>query len=1213
MSEDGLLDSGASHVIIPLEALTQEEKQQASKVSLSLASGKPQLSVIHEGEVCAPRVRRVLLPLGKLIRQCGLVALWSKKGMNMVAPDKAGNLRVVCRPTLRQGGMPHVSQEEVEAFRNMLKATRMNPRTVRHEEWAEVLSLAPDATDTCFQLLEDNQAIGTGGVEEESSHVMQEETEGSLNCSIVCDNNDLVCKVGQVDCNLSCVCPEEEAKVEQIACNLSCACPEEEGKVEQIACNMSSACGVGSSDGNSPTMVACKSQARTSKIAGNIVEHCMVRSVPTTHSRTNLGYTRSSLIGAYTRRGCGIAMKPRWSEVLPWLHELASECSIRFPYTSISINLMRNCAVKEHVDYNNLGQSYVFVCGQFEGGSFRQGKTQIRAQDSWFEFWGQWPHSVDHVDGCRVSIVYYMPNRLYALQSRDWDRLRHLGFPVDEVLRVSIPKLVASASTAFQEGLDESSLCDVRTSVAGNYVLVEYACYPDSALSKSFEEKGGVSYRLGLHNIDLATEEGHNMFKRLIRQVAASSQGSVVWFSLPCSPWSRLQALNAHKFGASWLEAKREESMPLLRFALASVIYALRHGVQVVWEWPLHCDGWKQHEVQVALSSLSFECRVDGCAYGLKHQGEPVKKPWKLCSSLSLSSLDRRCSCKVTHRACESGRHVADSARYTQEMVCVAAECLLESLSNKLCSEDIACARAGELSDDDQHDEHNSVYDEDDGDDVELPIHDDDDSDGEEIETSKRSILSEPREVGSDGCEEFSSRVWLEHVENDHFPKLSWCPICQWAEGTTFSHRKLHRTEVGMLAVDLAGPIASDVNGKKYIVSAIFVSYHNHRELVLPFVELVGSRLAEEVVDVIGLIVQHVNALTSSVLPKMELGVSRVHRVHTDRASEFLSKTAAKWARENRILWTKTGGHSFPSNGRAEVGIRHLKSVTRRAMLSSKMDMKYWGYCCKHVAETLRSHRLRKAGDTSYPQPECFGSYVAVRIPGNSKSFKPFQPRGRLGRLLYHDMSERKCFILDAKGSIWYGFAAVTVTRIEDVSQQVPDELIQEGWTKVLLASGLEGWYNAELSMFRMLPPTIAVGTEELQRVDVDVPLTVAQLAAVSTCQNGSVELQVPDVGMPSEHAIPDDASQTDMSKDVAAARERDIDSIASGSYECCSGPCGKCSPESNEESCCCSCGGLVDIESGFECWVHDCNCWVHLQCCVIYPTEEGGTTIGCP
>eukprot|EP00971_Amphidinium_carterae_P283143 5621244-Amphidinium_carterae.1 len=349
--------------------------------------------------------------------------------------------------------------------------------------------------------------------------------------------------------------------------------------------------------------------------------------------------------------------------------------------------------------------------------------------------------------------------------------------------------------------------------------------------------------------------------------------------------------------------------------------------------------------------------------------------------------------------------------------------------------------------------------------------------------------------------------------------------------------------------------------------------------------------------------------MASVVLPKLELGVSRVRRVHSDRASEFLSRTAAKWAKEHNVLWTKTGGHSFPSNGRAEVGIRHLKTVARRALLSSKLDVQYWGYCAKHVAETLRAFRLRKAGDKSYPQPESFGSFVAVRIPGNSKAFRPFQPRGRLGRLLYHDLSERKCFILDSKGTIWYGFAAVSVGKHEDGTEEVPQEILDEGWHKVILASGLEGWYNEELGLFRMRPPTIAIGTE-ISRID--EPL-IAQHAMISACATDCGDSLSPDVGSPSEYECPDVAiTECKPHVHVAQGSSSSVSFHSNCVRKCCSSTHVAQSPSDDHESYCCFCGGLVNAESGFQCWLGECTCWVHLRCCVLYP-EDGGTVIGCP
>eukprot|EP00971_Amphidinium_carterae_P325264 6455440-Amphidinium_carterae.1 len=114
---EGLLDSGASHVIAPLEELPESEKEQGQKVALTLASGRPMESVILQGEVYAQKVRRVLIPFGKLVRQTGLVAVWSRAGLMLMAADGAGQLRLVCKPTMRQGGMPHIPTEVVRAFR----------------------------------------------------------------------------------------------------------------------------------------------------------------------------------------------------------------------------------------------------------------------------------------------------------------------------------------------------------------------------------------------------------------------------------------------------------------------------------------------------------------------------------------------------------------------------------------------------------------------------------------------------------------------------------------------------------------------------------------------------------------------------------------------------------------------------------------------------------------------------------------------------------------------------------------------------------------------------------------------------------------------------------------------------------------------------------------------------------------------------------------
>eukprot|EP00971_Amphidinium_carterae_P152742 3027368-Amphidinium_carterae.2 len=177
-SAEGLLDSGASHVIAPLEELGDHERQGSQRVSLTLASGKPTESVIKEGEVYAHRVRRVLIPLGKLIRQTGVLTVWAKSGLHLLAADETGRLRLVYKPVLRQGGMPHVCTSAVSGFRSALKDTRKEPVTLTFEQWEGYLGCHIPVSDVRYCVTEDDVAVHGKPSQETSCEV-----EG-LGCSV---------------------------------------------------------------------------------------------------------------------------------------------------------------------------------------------------------------------------------------------------------------------------------------------------------------------------------------------------------------------------------------------------------------------------------------------------------------------------------------------------------------------------------------------------------------------------------------------------------------------------------------------------------------------------------------------------------------------------------------------------------------------------------------------------------------------------------------------------------------------------------------------------------------------------------------------------------------------------------------------------------------------------------------------------------------------
>ena len=55
--------------------------------------------------------------------------------------------------------------------------------------------------------------------------------------------------------------------------------------------------------------------------------------------------------------------------------------------------------------------------------------------------------------------------------------------------------------------------------------------------------------------------------------------------------------------------------------------------MELFWEWPHGCRGWKERIVEDFFNELGqvFDCRIDGCRFGLKSaKGNFIKKAWKI-------------------------------------------------------------------------------------------------------------------------------------------------------------------------------------------------------------------------------------------------------------------------------------------------------------------------------------------------------------------------------------------------------------------------------------------------------------------------------------------------------------------------------------------------------------------------------------------------------
>ena len=218
--------------------------------------------------------------------------------------------------------------------------------------------------------------------------------------------------------------------------------------------------------------------------------------------------------------------------------------------------------------------------------------------------------------------------------------------------------------------------------------LLEVCCPPDSRLTQVFLDRGRQAMRIGLPAFDLSTSRGIEELLYMIN----TYKPKVAWFSLPCGPYSPIQALfnedTPEKLARSLMRKKKARK--LIRNALRAVSAQLEQGGEIGWEWPNINGGWQLPELRALRDLLQqrqklHTVRVDGCAYGLKNsRGVPLKKPWRiLTSSQTMASLlECRCPGDHDHEECLGGKEARDSGFYPKKMCDVIFKATMSIVNN---------------------------------------------------------------------------------------------------------------------------------------------------------------------------------------------------------------------------------------------------------------------------------------------------------------------------------------------------------------------------------------------------------------------------------------------------------------------------------------------------------------------------------------------------
>ena len=167
-------------------------------------------------------------------------------------------------------------------------------------------------------------------------------------------------------------------------------------------------------------------------------------------------------------------------------------------------------------------------------------------------------------------------------------------------------------------------------------VVWEVFCSPDSELSHQCSLNGMEAVRINLANgFDLYKDESWNQLYKLYRKKPPSK----AWFSPRCTFYCDWVDLN-YKHRPEVLAKYQRRERKMLRQMTDFMLFLAFKGVEIYWEWPLRCRGWREAVVQSfmqkfqALYGELWECRIDGCRFGLKSaHGNFIKKSWKVVTS----------------------------------------------------------------------------------------------------------------------------------------------------------------------------------------------------------------------------------------------------------------------------------------------------------------------------------------------------------------------------------------------------------------------------------------------------------------------------------------------------------------------------------------------------------------------------------------------------
>ena len=221
----------------------------------------------------------------------------------------------------------------------------------------------------------------------------------------------------------------------------------------------------------------------------------------------------------------------------------------------------------------------------------------------------------------------------------------------------------------------------------------------------------------------------------------------------------------------------------------------------------------------------------------------------------------------------------------------------------------------------------------------------------------------------------------------DHGVRDPHCDHCKRALGPLYHHKIVGNRHLPVFTFDFSGPHPRKVNMAQYLLVAVWSL--GHMRLLWAFG--VESRQASVVLPCLQSCFEDLRALTGGSRPP-------ILRLHSDKASEFLSPTIRAYLSQQGVRQTVNSGYDPQANGLAERWIGIVKVRATAPLADIRLPPEYWSYACRWVAY-VHTHRVTEIPiNKTLPH---FGDVVVMHQV--FKKPPSFENRGSTGVCLGHD------------------------------------------------------------------------------------------------------------------------------------------------------------------------------------------------------------------